>query len=253
MPSPALILLFTLALPTAEAGGVAVPREGPATGGTARVGVVVDERGAPVAGAEVRIEPRSLTMEDLQGILGWRARTTVDGRFRLYGLRPGVLYRLIASHEKFAPTLAFVQSGPRPLRLVLSPGRTAAGRVVDAAGRPVAGARVELRRSLPGENYLRLQGPLDDSLYPAWTDQDGRFVLPHLAFRHADLTVRAAGYLRFEAPALLLPPPPGTANLGTFTLTRGKTVQGRVTDPTGHPIPGAEIWEEVGDQKLQRG
>jgi len=205
-----------------------------------------------VAGAEVRIEPRSLTIEDLKNALGWRSRTTVDGRFRLSGLHPGVLYRLIASQARFAPTLAFVQSGPHPLRLVLSPGRTAAGRVVDAAGRPVAGARVELRRSLPGESYLGQQGPLDDGLYPARTDQDGRFVLPHLAFRHADLTVHAAGFLPFEAPALHLPPPPGTADLGTFTLVHGERVEGRVTDPAGHPLAGIQVWQEIGDLKLLR-
>lgn len=131
---------------------------------------------------------------------------------------------------------------PSGLRLVLGRGRTAFGRVVDEDGEPVAGAEVTLLRSLGAEVRAvdAREAAVDDSLYRAGTDGDGRFEIAGLPAGWFDVEVRQPGLLPLVRPGVEL----GEdieADLGTLTLRRGVALEGRVVDPLGRPVSEAEV------------
>src|SRR5262249_36068439 len=111
-------------------------------------GVVVDEDGRPVAGARVNVTWIRKAPED--------AVTAADGSFRLQLGGPTLSRELVrASADGGArPGLARFEeaSGPTPVhvRIVLKPARALTVRVTDAAGKPVAGAAVEVPSKLDG-------------------------------------------------------------------------------------------------------
>ena len=105
------------------------------------------------------------------------------------------------------------------------------GTVVDARGRPVPSAEVELLRTRePG--FL----PREDSSYLAATGTDGRFTILMSPGRF-DLTVRARGFAPLERSALEV-----YGDLGRFVVERGTAVRVRVSDRDGQPVEGAEVW-----------
>jgi protocatechuate 3,4-dioxygenase beta subunit len=98
--------------------------------GAALRGLVVDERGAPVAHADV--------------VLDWKSTTTDDaGRFSVTGLAPGELDVMAHTARAGSPStkLTIARDGRADVRLVVQPS-SLAGIVVDPAGAPVEGVRV---------------------------------------------------------------------------------------------------------------
>ena len=126
--------------------------------------------------------------------------------------------------------------------LVAAPHRALAGTVRDAAGRPIAGARVSLE--LPLDFRTRFDVPFDAIDLTEWmsaTEDDGRFELGRAPLVEGAL-VRAQleGYVTASVPAppfaqadleLVLVPP----DLGEWMLA------GRVVDPAGAPVAGALV------------
>lgn len=107
-------------------------------------------------------------------------------------------------------------------RIALDVGLTLKGRVVDAASKPVAGARVS------HAEYTE-----------ATTDADGRFALPHVPRGPFELEVDAEGFLPFER-TVADPAPPTPL---TFTVSRGAHLSGVLKDAQGSPLP--EHWLRV--------
>ena len=107
----------------------------------------------------------------------------------------------------------------------LDPGHRFEGRVVDAAGKPVAGATVFHlgRGDEEDEARHRMHGP-DPVLR---TDAEGRFSLPHLPKGDARIVVSANGYLRAWSSATLPSPPV------TVVLRKGGTARCRILLPEG--------------------
>jgi len=228
-------------------------------------GQVVDETGQPVADAEVRavLHAGDDRVLDAAGLVrgkplpAFRTRTSPRGELRFSALWSGWPYDLLISHPGFAtfevPAQASWAGRPsRPLRIVLPRGKTAEGKVVDEAGRPVAGADVELTRS-------RVEGPLqpyfddfpspDDGLYRTVTDPQGRFSLADLpANLRFDAAIHRPGFTPLFRRGLRL------ADFGTFVLETGAVFEGLVTDPEGRPIADAEVWSGGwGIQNFQAG
>ena len=136
-----------------EGTGVPAPEtDGPAPPPVA--GRVIDEVGAPVAGARVLFANGEgaglpLDMADVFRSFGesWDTTTDAQGRFEVSGPAPGIL-RIAVRAAGFAPydrDDIRLASAPRHEleTVVLLPGVVVTGRVLDTLGRPVAGAEFE--------------------------------------------------------------------------------------------------------------
>ncbi len=194
-------------------------------------GLVVDEAGAPVAGATVNATWSREGPED--------ATTGPDGRFslRITGLpRWLIAIRAVAdggTRVGIAESRGPIGSRPGPVRIVLKPARVVVARVVDAGGRPVAGAAVEV--------LSRWNGPIDRGV----ADAAGlaRFALPADAMVESVAALKAGvGFDYFENyrswPSTRRDPLPAEI---TLTLDGALAASVRVIDSAGRPIAGVTL------------
>jgi protocatechuate 3,4-dioxygenase beta subunit len=210
-------------------------------------GVVVDDQGKPVAGVEIKaiIHPGARAMDRWDS--GGSARTTAAGRFRIPRLAGGVAHQLRLTRKGYAPATADVPpaepgSPSSELRIVLRKGRTASGRVVDSADKPVARAWVVLEPEPSGGMMIRMMSGSDDSgRFEAVADASGRFELPDVPAGTFQLLAGGSGYAPITVPGLAVPEGSGATDLGTVVLVRGVALEGYVTDPKGRPVEGARI------------
>jgi len=215
----------------------AVVAEPPAQDGLATVieGTVVDEAGAPVGGAAVNVTWFRKAAED--------AKTGPDGRFslRIAGpIRPSELVRATADGEARIGIAEYhepARSRPEPVRVVLKPARAVVVRVVDADGRPVPGAAVEVT----GSGH----GPIGRSE----TDRAGlaRLLLPADAeVDHVAALKDGVGFDYFENyrswPSRLRDPLPAEVRL---VLDGALPASVRAVDPSGKPVPGVEFHPDL--------
>ncbi len=216
--------------------------------GTTMGGIVVAAAERPVEGATVLMtvtsygpgtRPANPTGSEYHHEIP--SRTGPDGRWRTDGVPPGadeVKLRLI--HPDFvsdgAPTLGWTERSPRPAALreqsdrqVLLTGLALEGRVIDQEGRPVAGARIDdLTRALRSSEFewCRRVGA------------EGRFLF-HLP-RGKGFVLRAAAQ-GYSPETWEVSPEPDRPAI-KFQLGRGKRLRGRVVNPAGHPIEGAQVF-----------
>jgi protocatechuate 3,4-dioxygenase beta subunit len=215
----------------------------------ALVGVVVDEQDRPVPGVQIQASAQPTNRMRSPAMLrsGGLSRTAASGRFRLAGLVAGMGHDLKLSKAGFAVLRSEVPplEPGRPaaeLRLVLRKGRTAFGRVVDGAERPVAGARIALRPSGGGDmRMIRRLLAADTSRYEATADATGRFEVRDVPAGTYELTARGGGFAPITVPGLAVPEGGGSTDLGTVVLAPGVAVEGYVVDPEGRPVAGAEV------------
>jgi protocatechuate 3,4-dioxygenase beta subunit len=108
--------------------------------GAVVAGRVLGPDGRPVPGARVSLSSGDRTTS-----------SDKDGNYRLEGVADG-LRTFIAEHDEYQRAVQDlkVELGDNRLDLRLAPGFEVSGRVVDAAGRPVAGAGVEFANPLLG-------------------------------------------------------------------------------------------------------
>ena len=208
-------------------------------------GLVTDAYDQPVAGANVWAEPRNLgTRARVASFRAQRATSADDGSFRLADLVYGSPYRLTAQAQGFPSTVVDVPPfepgvAADPVRIVLTKGRKAWGRVVDTDGGPVAGAEVKLRWSADTERFL-LRDRLD-ATEPTATDERGEFSFPAVSAGEYEVLVSHAEYVRHGNPRAEVPGGEGDFDLGSFTLVPGAEIHGFVADPDGEPVAGATI------------
>ncbi len=120
--------------------------------------------------------------------------------------------------------------------IVLAPAALLGGQVVDAAGRPVAGASLWIEPT--GQSGGWSIGP---GTWTATSAADGTFFVSGVASGH---TYRLHAEANSYAPATISIPaaPAGsTREPVRVVLTRGRLVQGAITDTRGTPIAGAEV------------
>lgn len=213
--------------------------------GAALAGLVVDELGKPVPGAEVRCywetgAPRRDGTPSTVQPPTTSVFTDAEGGFRCEGLSRGSRIGLWAHHPHYVDERVPGLEPPlnEPIRVELTPARTLSGRVTGNDGKPVAGAILVWN---PGQIEERSGG----------TDTDGRFWIPKLTPGVADLRVQAPAHrsrlLRgIRIPAAAHPDPL------EIVLDEGEALEGRVTDRRGEPVAGAWVkvdarWEQSSD------
>jgi RNA polymerase sigma factor (sigma-70 family) len=202
-------------------------------------GRVVDQDGKPIAGATVMIDvskkyPGSRQWVDLKYD---KAQADAEGRWSFSGVpeKPDSV-KLAAYHALYLPDrnffrmedfqpLSALRDGSATLRL--QRGTPIEGTVRAANGRPVADAEVFVGE---GRRYANAIPPLK-------TDARGRFALGLPRGTISALTARAPGF----SPALQ-PIRVGSDPLRVeLTLPPPHVLKGRVVDPEGKPIAGAQI------------
>ncbi len=121
------------------------------------------------------------------------------------------------------------------------------GRVVDAAGQPVADARVLL-----GARSASVQLPLDadpevlrhfDHVRETRTAPDGTFALRGLDRRGLRLAVRAPGFAPYDDERLRLES--DATELAEIVLHRGIVLEGVVLDASDQPVPDATLLRRI--------
>ncbi len=213
-------------------------------------GRVVDATGAPIAGAAVAAVGDSggrrpfIDADPADG----RSLSGGQGAFTIAGLRADGGYDLQASAPGFLTagvslSPSELTAGATPVKLILSPTRSAVGRVLDTEERPIVGARaivtVSGRRQPPkdsaggGEQGLRR--------FTATTGPGGRFELPSVPAAKVDLTTYADGFEPLTVKRIEIPPGRGAHDLGTVVLVPGSQLSGRVVDLAGEGVAEARI------------
>ncbi|MDW8290071.1 MAG: carboxypeptidase-like regulatory domain-containing protein [Armatimonadota bacterium] len=158
-------------------------------------GRVLDAQGNPVSGAQVYYYPNLfVTFMGVPAEKLPKATTDEQGRYRLTGanllLTP--VSQVLAFHPQHGCNASEIgKRPPRDLRLL--PLQEFQGKVVDAEGRPVAGAAVRLVALGIEEGKLILPPPTPP--FVVQTDREGAFRLPaHSQMQWLMLVVTAAGY-----------------------------------------------------------
>ncbi len=182
-----------------------------------------DERGAPIAGAAVRLftsQAKGLT------ILEWRAETDGEGMARFRDLPVGPRISVEVAHPRFAPPLwqeIYTKAGEsEDVIVVLPTGRTLVGTVTDAeTGAPIPRARIGL-----GWTFHKA----------VFADDQGRYELHgySLDSGYTAIYASAPGY----PPVISRPPFGETLDV---ELGKGTTVVGRILAADGSPIGKAYV------------
>ena len=172
------------------------------------------------------------------GVVFWFP-VPADGRVVASGLKPGVPITIGVfdqlDHELAGTTVTLAAGEWRTVELrVTQPARTLKGRVRDAAGRPVADARVSIGKD-PEDIGSRCTGapPIN-----AQTDADGRFLLAGLFEGRVHLAVNKNGWVPLVRKDLELPPEDADLDL---VLETGFTVTVKVVGADGQPVKDLDV------------
>jgi protocatechuate 3,4-dioxygenase beta subunit len=214
-------------------------------------GTVVDANGAPQEGARITLASPNVWAAGAvvpglvgeRGYFGFETRTDASGRFAFDVVVPTTKrQRLAVEPHRHLERLDIYFGGGKPQDPeVLAAGErdlgelrvetrgALVGRVVDAAGSPLAD--VEISTQLSGTS---------GNSHPTRSDRAGGFVLGSLAAGQHELTAKLPGY------ALLRAGPFEVAverdvDVGTLALTTATTIAGHVVDESGAPVADARI------------
>ena len=190
-------------------------------------GVVVDERGDHVSGAEVFIKrggvPPDKSRENY-------ALTDAEGAFEVKGLAPETI-TLHVWHPDYANTTfeatAVAPENAEEVRVSIKRGASVMGRIADADDMPVVGEEVSLMHGFMESRTVM-------------TDANGRYAFHAVAVGKADLKTGPVAAWRSGLRAEVQVPEDGVITHDFTMPARGGTVTG-VVMLAGKPVPGAAI------------
>lgn len=204
-------------------------------------GVVVNQEGKPLS--EVQIQTPYLGHRQP----AYRSQTDAHGKFRLDGFAPDPAMEMPRFRQGLLvnqPTLLDLDKPIQPLRIVLSETHACRleGKVLTHAGKPIAGAEVNIHWSGKGSGrYARWGTTL--SVEKIMSQSDGSFRTGGLwANDQYRITVKADGYGNAET-GWVHGSPGKLTDVGTIKLTRmSATVRGIVKDTSGKPLAGVTLF-----------
>lgn len=221
------------------------------TEGIALRGVVRDDLGEALAGAQVRITPDGLAL------LPEETTSRVDGSFEIVGLLPGERW-VSASAEGHVSASVFVDLA-EPLELELQRGATITGIVVDERDHPIPNASVSWlgpaqSGRVQGTGLGVVAGPVpplpltpvegDANVIPTGimvlTGPDGRFELGGLAAGPGEVHAERVGSAPGRSAAIRLDPGETVRDL-RLVVRDGGWIDGRVVDARGFPVGSVPI------------
>lgn len=207
-------------------------------------GRVTDEAGKPVAEARVRYETASDAIAG-SDLVRDAVITGADGKFAFAAMPIGS-YRFIATHAALgtqSSSLTRVESGSAidNVAVVMPPGCTVRGKVVDAAGAAVGFARVRLGITIPG---ARLVVPPRE----VRTNASGEFEISGMARRQ--LTAVAMDE-RGASAAQVVDARAGDVSGVVLALDAVGSIEGSVVDAAGKPVANAQVsaWPTAMDRR----
>jgi protocatechuate 3,4-dioxygenase beta subunit len=216
-------------------------------------GRVVDESGAPVAGARgslTREAPRGITalLRTVRGADEPSAfRSGPDGTFRATRLEPGNGQRLQFRHPDHERALVGgIALAPGAVKanvtVVMKKGGLVTGRVVDTQNAPVADADVQLAGDGGGPRRGRAGPQVPPGLgggarLSAKSGVDGRFEVKGVAPGEHTLEVSKAGYATARVESVKVKEGGATAPLAV-RLEKGAAIRGSVRHKDGSPAEG---------------
>jgi len=244
-----------------ERSGASVPEARPDAAPSANpdercvvVATVVDGSGAPIEGAFAQLgsydgwdrsgageDLAAFGMQELQGLRGFETRTDAEGRLRFDVPVPTVTRaRMFVAGETFQDaatfhfgdrsdwTLPMLGAGVRDLgeiRLVAT--GAIRGRVTDAGGAPVEGARVSLRADVTEmpQRYAR-------------TGVGGEYLMAHVPAGTHVVEANRTDFLESGHPDVRVDVGVETTGVD-LVLERAPRISGRVVDEGGAPVAGA--------------
>ncbi len=218
-------------------------------------GKVTDLRAQPIVGARV-LAYRSSDDDGPFGSFTWwgiggSGRSDAAGAFEVDGLAPGSRYKLRVTHPHHLlvdlPGLpAEPGGGHETLDVTLEDAAWITGVVVDALGKPVAGARVSgpdapVDESGGGFGGILISIFLSEDEDRHVTDAQGRFEVGGYTTEEADVSASTDGF--FDGTAKVTGLEPGKEKSGvTITLEPATAwIEGEVVDVEGKPVAGASV------------
>lgn len=230
-----------------------VPAESASTASATCIvfGTVVDTNGAPQVDARVTLASPNVWaagalvpgLAGERGYFGFETRTDASGRFAFDVVVPTTgRQRLAVEPHRHLERLDIYFGGRMPQDPeVLAAGEhdvgelrvdargALIGRVVDAAGAPLAD--VEISTQLSGTT---------STSHPPRTDRAGGFVLGFLAAGHHELSAKLPGYALLRAGSFEVALG-RDVDVGTLSLTAATTIAGHVVDENGAPVANATV------------
>jgi hypothetical protein len=183
---------------------------------------VTDDRGYATSGAQV-----SVVSLDPASTLRTTAFTDDRGEGQLAGAK-GLALRAFVSAPGHAPRTVLTEAGAESLRITLAPAESAKGEITSTRGAPLVDAEVVL--------YT------DSETRHTRTDPGGGFAFAEHAAGAARLRIRAAGFAPVARDVVIAAAGGHRAtDLGRIELAAGGSVEGRVVDGRGDPVPGARV------------
>ncbi|HRC55749.1 MAG TPA: carboxypeptidase regulatory-like domain-containing protein, partial [Kofleriaceae bacterium] len=200
-------------------------------------GKVVDERGAPVAGARVRYDAASDFGPGATGGTGHRdaVTTTADGAFTFASL-PAGSFRFLASHPEFATGISSLvalsgESAKTDVEIAMPAGAVVSGKVVDDRGKPVDAARVRIGVAQAG---FRFSSPPRE----AYSNAAGEFTVRGLPRRELSaVALHESG----ASSTQLVDAQKGEVTGVLLTVDATGTIAGVVVDSSGQPVESAQV------------
>ena len=199
-------------------------------------GRVVDERGRPVEGAAVGLYSlRAMQrLVDVNEFLDRPPqRSDARGRFSISTGRAGSEARLVIAAPRrqccsIELSKRLLSQGGNVGETTLVPGSRLLGRVQDAEGKGIAGARVGVWSNLDEHLVSRIR-----AVSGATSDAQGKFHVPCTPRRGLKVVVSARGFAPQSRFVIAKAP--------TFVLERTGIVRGKVVDGRGRPIAGVHL------------